>query len=113
MKIAIPTANGKLCMHFGHCEVFTMLEVDPESRTISGVAELDPPPHEPGVLPHWLAGQGTDMIIAGGMGMRAQNLFEEQNIKVLVGASGELTPTEVVQAHLAGTLQTGVNACDH
>ncbi|MBN2644661.1 MAG: ATPase, partial [Desulfuromonadaceae bacterium] len=62
---------------------------------------------------HWLAGQGADLIIAGGMGMRAQNLFEEQNIKVVVGASGELTPLEVVQAYLVDTLQTGINACDH
>ncbi|MBN2686267.1 MAG: hypothetical protein JXR40_13385, partial [Pontiellaceae bacterium] len=58
MKIAIPTANGKLCMHFGHCEVFTLLEVDPENKKVISTKELDPPPHEPGVLPHWLAGQG-------------------------------------------------------
>lgn len=113
MKIAIPTADGKLCMHFGHCEVFTLLDVDPDTRTIKKAVELDPPPHEPGVLPHWLAGQGADMIIAGGMGMRAQNLFEEQNIKVIVGASGALTPTEIVAAHLDGALETGINACDH
>ncbi len=113
MKIAIPTANGKLCMHFGHCETFTMLDVDPDSRTITATTELDPPPHEPGVLPHWLAGQGADLIIAGGMGVRAQNLFEEQDIKVVVGVSGGLTPSEIVQAHLDGILETGINACDH
>lgn len=85
MKIAIPTANGKLCMHFGHCEIFTLVDVDPETKTIAGSVQLDPPPHEPGVLPHWLAGQGADLIIAGGMGMRAQDLFEANNIKVVVG----------------------------
>jgi predicted Fe-Mo cluster-binding NifX family protein/Fe-S-cluster-containing hydrogenase component 2 len=112
MKIAIPTANGKLCMHFGHCEVFTLLDVDLENRTVLSVQELDPPPHEPGVLPHWLAGQGADLIIAGGMGMRAQNLFEEQNIKVVVGASAG-NPKELAEAYMAGTLTTGSNACDH
>lgn len=112
MKIAIPTADGKLCMHFGHCEIFTLIDVDPDTRAIISVAELDPPPHEPGVLPHWLAGQGADLIIAGGMGVRAQNLFEEQNIKIVVGAStGE--PESVVQAYLAGSLEAGMNACDH
>jgi predicted Fe-Mo cluster-binding NifX family protein len=100
-------------MHFGHCETFTMIDVDPEKRTIAATTELDPPPHEPGVLPHWLAGQGADMIIAGGMGSRAQNLFEEQNIKVVVGAPAGSTPAEVVLAHLAGTLEAGTNACDH
>ncbi len=112
MKIAIPTANGKLTMHFGHCEKFTMLDVDPETKTITGTTELDPPPHEPGVLPRWLGQQGTDLIIAGGMGQRAQQLFEAQNIAVFVGAPAE-APESLATAYLAGTLQTGTNACDH
>ncbi|MBN2162740.1 MAG: NifB/NifX family molybdenum-iron cluster-binding protein [Pontiellaceae bacterium] len=112
MKIAVPTANGQLCMHFGHCEVFTLIDVDVANKTVVSIAELDPPPHEPGVLPHWLAGQGADMVIAGGMGMRAQNLFEEQSIKVVVGAQGG-TPESVALAYLSGSLETGANACDH
>lgn len=112
MKIAIPTANGKLCMHFGHCEIFTLVDVDPETKTIAGSVQLDPPPHEPGVLPHWLAGQGADLIIAGGMGMRAQDLFEANNIKVVVGAPSA-DPETLVKAYLDGSLETGSNACDH
>ena len=112
MKIAIPTANGKLCMHFGHCETFALLEVDEAAKTIKTSTELDPPPHEPGVLPHWLAGQGADLVIAGGMGQRAQALFEEQNIKVVVGAPPE-APETLAAAWLAGTLQAGDNVCDH
>jgi len=113
MKIAIPTANGKLSMHFGHCEQFTMIEVDERNSSILKTEMLDPPPHEPGVLPHWLAQQGADMIITGGMGQRAQALFEEQSIRVITGASGELTPNEVAAAYLNKTLLTGENACDH
>lgn len=113
MKTAIPTANGKLSMHFGHCEKFTILDIDPDNKTITATTELDAPPHEPGLLPPWLAERGVDLIIAGGMGQRAQALFEEQNIKVLTGASGELTPTEVVTAYLNKTLETGANTCDH
>jgi ATP-binding protein involved in chromosome partitioning len=113
MKIAIPTSNKKLCMHFGHCEQFTMIEVDESNVSTQKTEVLDPPPHEPGILPHWLAQHGADIIITGGMGQRALNLFEEQNIKVVTGASGELTPTEVAQAYLNGTLITGSNICDH
>jgi len=113
MKIAIPTANGKLCMHFGHCETFTVIDIDPNQNTIIGTARLEAPPHEPGLLPRWLAERGVDVIIAGGMGQRAQALFAEQNIKVTTGASVELTPTEVAQAYLSGALQTGANTCDH
>jgi predicted Fe-Mo cluster-binding NifX family protein len=112
MKIAIPIANGKLSMHFGHCEKFVMIDVDPETKAIEGSIELDPPAHEPGVLPRWLAEQKANIIIAGGMGRRAQDLFTRQGIHVIVGAS-PVTPEELVQSYLEGTLETGTNACDH
>jgi len=112
MKIAIPLAEGKLCMHFGHCATFALLDVDLEKQEIVGRAELTPPPHEPGVLPRWLAEQGAGLILAGGMGQRAQGLFEEQKIQVIVGLSPE-TPDVLIQHYLAGTLQAGANVCDH
>ncbi|MBW1742672.1 MAG: ATPase, partial [Deltaproteobacteria bacterium] len=73
---------------------------------------LTPPPHEPGVLPKWLGDLGVDVIIAGGMGSRAQGLFGENGIKVLTGAPS-LTPEELVQQYLANSLATGENVCDH
>jgi predicted Fe-Mo cluster-binding NifX family protein len=112
MKFAIPTNNGKLCLHFGHCEVFTFVEVDEETKIITGKEAITPPPHEPGILPPWVAQHGATVIIAGGMGMRAQQLFANQGIKVIVGAD-EGDPEKLVLAYLNGTLKTGVNACDH
>ena len=112
MKIAIPLAGGKLCMHFGHCEQFALLEADKKTQKIAGTTLLTPPPHEPGVLPRWLHEQGANVIIAGGMGQRAQSLFTENGIKVVVGAAAE-TPEALVTAYLAGKLQTGSNVCDH
>ena len=112
MKIAIPTADGKLCMHFGHCDKFVVVEVETGAKTIRSATELEPPPHEPGLLPRWLAERGADVIIAGGMGQRAQSLFLEQEIHVVVGAP-VADPQTLVQAYLAGTLKTGENACDH
>ncbi len=112
MKIAIPLAGGKLAMHFGHCGHFAFIDVDDESRAITGREDHVPPPHEPGVLPRWLAERGVNVIIAGGMGARAQMLFAQNNIQVLVGASAE-APEELVRAWLAGSLVTGDNMCDH
>ena len=112
MKIAIPLAGGRLSAHFGHCEQFAIVSVDPESKTITEQALLSPPAHEPGVLPAWLAEQGASVIIAGGMGQRAQMLFNENNIQVIVGAAAE-TPEHLVGTYLAGTLETGENICDH
>ncbi len=112
IKIAIPLAEGKLCMHFGHCETFALVDVDLVQRKMLGRKDLVPPPHEPGVLPRWLAEQGAEQILAGGMGQRAQGLFAEQNIKVTVGLPAE-TPEMLIGHYLAGTLQAGQNVCDH
>lgn len=112
MKIAIPTAEGKLSMHFGHCQNFEILTVDTDKKTITGSQSMTPPPHEPGVLPAWLGELGVNLIIAGGMGQRAQQLFTQQNIEVVVGAPAE-SPEALIQAWMDGTLSTGTNACDH
>ncbi len=112
MKIAIPMADGKLCMHFGHCETFALVEVDEAGKRIVGTSLLQPPVHAPGVLPAWLHEQGAGVIIAGGMGQRAQMLFAQNGIDVVVGAPPE--PAEVLAtAWLDGSLQTGQNICDH
>ena len=58
MKIAIPMAEGRLCMHFGHCEQFALVEVDEANKVVTSTSYLTPPPHEPGVLPRWLHEQG-------------------------------------------------------
>lgn len=112
MKIAVPVANGCLALHFGHCETFALIDVDPQNKNITGKEEIQPPPHEPGLLPRWLAEKGATHIIAGGMGQRAQTLFTASGIEVLVGAPAE-TPEQLVNKFLAGTLETGINACDH
>jgi predicted Fe-Mo cluster-binding NifX family protein len=112
MKIAVPVANGLLCMHFGHCEQFALVSVDETTKTVLGTEFLNPPPHEPGVLPKWVADQGAHLVITGGMGARAQSLFTDAGVKVLVGAQGG-SPEELAAAYLNGTLKTGQNICDH
>ena len=110
MKFAIPLAEGKLTAHFGHCQEFALVDV--EDNTIKRKQTMVPPPHEPGVLPRWLHQQGADVIIAGGMGARAIDLFVQNGIKVLTGAPS-LAPEELVQQYLDNTLKTGANVCDH
>jgi ATP-binding protein involved in chromosome partitioning len=112
MLIALPTTDGQLCMHFGHCEKFAIFEVDPDEKRIIAKTILTPPPHEPGLLPRWLHSEGVSVVIAGGMGQRAQGLFTESGIKVVVGAQ-PADPESVVMAYLNGTLETGDNVCDH
>jgi predicted Fe-Mo cluster-binding NifX family protein len=112
MRIAIPLADRRLSMHFGHCEHFALVDVDLTEKKILKRENIDAPPHEPGLLPTWLAERGANMIIAGGMGQRAQKLFTEQGIQVVVGAPAD-TPEKLVVNYLARTLQVGSNVCDH
>ncbi len=112
MKIAIPTAAGRLCMHFGHCEQFALVDVDEIGGKPTSTAVVTPPPHEPGLLPRWLQEQGATVIIAGGMGQRAQQLFAQSGVKVVVGAPAD-TPESLVEAYLNGSLTSGQNLCDH
>ncbi|MEW5722673.1 MAG: iron-sulfur cluster carrier protein MrpORP [Thermodesulfobacteriota bacterium] len=112
MRIAIPLADGKLAMHFGHCECFALLDVDQATQRILKRHDVEAPPHQPGLLPPWLAERGANVIIAGGMGSRAKDLFAQQGLQVVVGAPAE-TPEKLAADYLAGTLQAGENVCDH
>ena len=112
MRIAVPLAQGKLSLHFGHCDQFAIFDIDGETSKVTNRKDATPPAHEPGVLPRWLHENNVDVIIAGGMGQRAQQLFVQNNIKVVIGASGQ-SPEELVSAYLQDTLETGDNICDH
>jgi len=111
MIIAIPIAQGQLSLHFGHCESFRLFHVDEEKKIVK-IEEKTPPPHEPGVLPKWLHEEGANIIITGGMGMMAQQLFARNDIQVIVGAPAK-APEEVVKDWLCGALETVSNPCDH
>jgi predicted Fe-Mo cluster-binding NifX family protein len=110
MRFAIPLAQGVLCNHFGHCQQFAVLTVDDEKIVQKDL--MNPPPHEPGVLPRWLHGLGVNVIIAGGMGRRALDLFAQNGIRVITGAPN-LSPEALVEQYLTESLQTGDNVCDH
>jgi predicted Fe-Mo cluster-binding NifX family protein len=63
-------------------------------------------------LPRWLHELGVDVIIAGGMGHRALDLFRENGIQVVTGAPS-MVPEELVRSYLDNTLMTAENLCDH
>ena len=61
MKYAVPVSGGELCPHFGHCEQFALIEVDEVKKEVVGKEYVNPPAHQPGVLPNWLADQGVNL----------------------------------------------------
>lgn len=112
MRYAVPVSGGRLSPHFGHCESFAFFDVEEQSRKITGKESIPSPEHQPGLLPVWLAEKGATIIIAGGMGPRAVDLFRQHGIDVVLGAM-ESDPEQAVLSHLNGDLTTGDNVCDH
>ena len=83
---AIPMEAGKSCAHFGHCEAFAILEVE-EGR--SPASRCWPRRSTSPGYPKFLADAGVNIVISGGMGVMAQNLFRENNIEVHMGVGVE------------------------
>lgn len=110
-KIAVPVNDaGMLDAHFGHCKFFALFDV--ENNTIVSEEKVVPPPHEPGVLPKWLAEIGATDIISGGMGQKAIQIFNHHKVNVFVGAN-QLQAKELVEGFVDGSLSFSSNYCDH
>lgn len=112
MRIAVPYSEGRLDPHFGHCRQFALIDLDEPGQAIIARRNVEAPPHEPGKLPAWVAEQGATLVLAGGMGNRAIQLFASYGVEVIVGAP-EIDPEKAVNAYLAGEIGDGLNACDH
>jgi len=109
-RIAIPLEGTHLSTHFGHCQAFAFVDV--ENETITKITVLDPPEHQPGTYPRFVAAQGATDVIGGGMGPQAVSLFNQANVNVFIGAPVE-TPEVLVNDFIAGKLKLSANYCDH
>jgi predicted Fe-Mo cluster-binding NifX family protein len=110
-KIAVPIDNnGVLDSHFGHCSYFALHEVQGEEIVSEEI--IQPPPHEPGVLPGWLSELGVTDVLAGGMGNRAIQLFNQKGVNVFVGAP-KVQAKELVNGYLTSSIEFSANYCDH
>lgn len=112
MKIAIPVANEKLCMHFGHCEVFKIYDINENEKIVNETKSVEPPPHEPGKLPIWIKEQGVDLVLAGGIGQRAKQLLLSHSVNVISGIEGPI-PNKIIIDFMNNNLAIGDNACNH
>ncbi|HOH98536.1 MAG TPA: NifB/NifX family molybdenum-iron cluster-binding protein [Candidatus Cloacimonadota bacterium] len=110
MKLAIPLEGNKLSSHFGHCEAFAVFTI--EAGKIVKEETIDPPVHEPGSHPRFLHELGISVVIAGGMGIKAQDLMHQNGIEVIIGVC-PMPLSEIVQLYLDSRLESGDNRCDH
>lgn len=110
MKVAVPLIQGKFSEHFGGAEGFGLFEVDELSRTVVSNIVCEAPPHERGVFPRWLHEKGANVILAGGMGTKAVQMFEHFGVQVVAGARGE-DPEAIVRSFLNNTLEASGETC--
>ena len=109
MKLAIALDGENVSQHFGHCDQYAIFHID-GSNAIHH-ENLKSPKHEPGKLPVFLAEHKVNMVIAGGMGPKAVELFNERGIKVILGVSG--TVDLVAKQFAEGLLKPGESSCHH
>lgn len=110
MKIAVASDKNMVTGHFGHCEHFHIY--DAANGKVVAAETVANPGHKPGFLPNFLNDLGIKVIISGGMGGGAVDIFNSKGIEVIVGASGEAQ--KVAEMYLSGMLKSTGSVChDH
>jgi predicted Fe-Mo cluster-binding NifX family protein len=108
--IAFPSNDKeRIEEHFGHAGAFVLVTLENGKETER--KSVVPPAHAPGVFPSFLSSQGASAIVTGGMGARAVQLFEANNIDVILGASGFISDN--VKAYVEGRLESAGSSCNH
>jgi len=107
MKIAVASKGKMATEHFGHCENFNIFEV--QNNQIIKSESIPNPGHRPGYLPNFLNDMGVNVVISGGMGGGAIDIFNEKGIEVITGARGDAEA--VAKSYLKGELKSTGSVC--
>ena len=107
IKIAVASENEMVTEHFGHCINFNLYET--ENNQITKSTSIPNPGHKPGFLPNYLNDLGVNVIISGGMGGGAIDIFNEKGIEVIIGIRG--TAKAAAEKYLNGDLESTGSVC--
>jgi len=109
MRVAISADDNKgldsvVSPHFGRCPYYVLVDLeDREVRQVSAVENPYYGNHQPGQVPAFIEHLGANVMLAGGMGRRAIDLFRQCGIEPVTGASG--TVRHALEQYLGGALQ--------
>lgn len=112
MKIALPTRDGNIDDHFGHCDHYTIMTLNDE-KAIVKIESMDSPEGcgcKSDIAPI-LAEKGVKIMLAGNMGQGAVNILTQNGIQVIRGCSGPVD--DVAAKWIAGDLQDNLITCNH
>ena len=111
-KIAIPTQNGEVDNHFGHCQYYTILHANAQGKILR--SEQLASPQGCGCksdIAEQLARMGVSVMLAGNMGKGAYNKLTTHGIQVIRGCKGKVE--EVGRLWLDGKLKDNDEVCSH
>ena len=109
MRIAIPTEGSKIAEHFGRCSIYTIAEI--EGKNVISNIQLRSPQHAPGIIPKFLRDNNVDIVITGGVGNSAIQLFESYEIGVITGVTGDIET--IIKDFAMGVIKSGESLCNH
>ncbi len=107
IAVSVDTNRGldsQVAQHFGRCPWFAF--VDLNGHEVEAVSVVDNPfyaAHQPGQVPHFIHSNHANVMLSGGMGGRAIQLFRQLGIQAATGASG--TVREALERFLGGELK--------
>ncbi|WP_446898588.1 NifB/NifX family molybdenum-iron cluster-binding protein [Clostridium sp. LBM24168] len=107
MKIAVASEGKQISGHFGHCGGFAIYEIGEDKSLKKDFVQN--PGHKPGFLPVFLKDKDVNVIISGGMGKTAVQLFKDNKIEVVTGVQGLCD--DAVQKYINGELKSTGSVC--
>ncbi|WP_407354747.1 NifB/NifX family molybdenum-iron cluster-binding protein [Methanolobus sp. WCC5] len=93
MKLCIPSTgqngiNDTVGQHFGKVPYYAVY--DTETRDVSVIPNTSEHNGGTGLPPEIMAKVGVDVMLCGGLGVKAVAMFEQYDIEVFVGATGTI-----------------------
>lgn len=100
MRIGVAYENGQVFQHFGHTEQFKLYDVENGEIRETNIVDTNGQGH--GALAAFLAQNGVDILICGGIGGGAKTALAEAGIKLFGGISGNAD--EAAEAFISGKI---------
>lgn len=107
MRIAIATEEESVSEHFGRCAVYTVVDI--VDKKVINMRKLENPGHAPGSIPEFLKKNNVELVITGGIGLRAQGFFDSLGMSVVAGISGLID--DVIKDYISGVMKSGDGNC--
>lgn len=107
IRVAVACSQNQVAQHFGHCDTFYLYDF--EDGKLVKEDSVPNPGHKPGFLPNYLADNGVNVIVAGGMGGGAIDIFNERKVETVTGAKGDMKTAAV--AYMNGSLVSTGSVC--